>query len=65
MNEHVYFQEGKQIKSLLVHHNYGRFLVSGPNERYRNRPDRSEQRTGMNGTAFERNRSDTVHSKID
>ena len=42
---------------------YGRFLVSGPKERYRNGPDRSEQRTGTNETAFGKSRWRTVHGR--
>ena len=46
--------------TISSHTKLGRFLVSGLNERHRTGSDRTEQRTGTNGTAFPLDRSMTV-----
>ena len=50
----------QECERSLVYPNYGRFLVSGLNERHRTGSDRTEQRTGTNGTAFPFDRLMTV-----
>ena len=57
----IFFSDYKKyLRSNLLYDNYGRFLVSGLNERHRTGSDRTEQRTGTNGTAFPLDRSMTV-----
>ena len=57
---HFLFRYFRNLKSYFEDCNYGRFLVSGLNERHRTGSDRTEQRTGTNGTAFPLDRSMTV-----